>query len=156
MAYSDEERAASLRLLDKNTVINKETGCWEYAVNRKHVRHRRMRDGAGRSTYAHRVAYAVHHGDPGNLCVCHKCDNPMCVNPEHLFLGTQADNNRDRNEKNRHAKGEDHGMAVLTEREVLAIRRRYSGNNTADLADAFGVSTSTIYHVATRRTWRHV
>ena len=114
---------------------------------------------------AHRVSWALAHGPiPDGLWVLHRCDNPPCVRPEHLFLGTPADNNRDRDAKGRHRpgpgphrRGAEHAQAKLTEAQVYEIRqRRAQGEALLTLAAAYGVSFSHISSIAHHRTWRHL
>lgn len=128
---------------------------------------------AGGDYRAHRVAYeAAFDTAPGNLCVCHRCDNPRCVNPDHLFLATSEENTADRHAKRRDAagdrsgarlypervaRGEQHGAARLTEQDVLDIRTAVDGGASyAALGRKYGVTWSTVKFVHTRRTWRHV
>lgn len=113
---------------------------------------------AGTQVLAHRFAYDLASGDqPGVRCVLHRCDNPPCVNPDHLFLGTRADNMRDMRHKNRGAKGSRTGGAKLTEPAVAAARERWSrGELQADLAAEFGVTQGTMSVALNGRTWRHV
>lgn len=121
----------------------------------------------GRQQKAHRVAWQLVHGEiPVGMCVCHRCDNPSCVRTEHLFLGTVADNNRDRALKGRsrgtfqtgsahpatQRRGEKHWQAKLSDEQVRAIRDR-SGEQQNILASEFGVHPSTISRI-TRREWR--
>jgi hypothetical protein len=108
-------------------------------------------------TYAHRVSYELAHGPiPAGMCVCHRCDNPPCCNPAHLFLGTLGDNNRDSKEKGRTASGERNGQVKLTDEEVRQIRRLHSqGATQRALAFLFGVQfmqVSRIVNFQSRRT----
>jgi hypothetical protein len=105
---------------------------------------------------AHRVSYELEHGvEPGDLCVCHSCDNPLCVRPDHLWLGTQADNLADRNNKGRQRAltGEDHLSAKLTWDDVENIRANEMNLTQHELAAAFGVSQSAIAKILRRVTW---
>jgi hypothetical protein len=111
----------------------------------------------GRQQGVHRLAYAVVKGRiPIGLCVLHRCDVPQCVNPDHLFLGTNADNSRDRERKGRgnQVRGTDHYKAKLTETKVLAIRM--AGKNYKQIATEYGISPSLACAVLTRKRWAHV
>jgi hypothetical protein len=113
----------------------------------------------GRRSTAHRLAWALTNGPiPGGMSVLHRCDNPPCVNPGHLFLGTQADNMHDMALKGRHhgsgVRGERQGLARLTEATVRGIRRSELSN--ANLAARFGVHAGTIDKARRGLTWRHV
>jgi hypothetical protein len=125
----------------------------------------------GRKAKAHRVAWQLENGSPGDLCVLHRCDNPPCVNPSHLFIGTQLDNIRDRTAKGRSSQqivelnrcganrvlGERNGSARLTEADVRAIRRLVAECvERQTIAERFGVSTRTVWLISSRRRWRHV
>jgi hypothetical protein len=104
---------------------------------------------------AHRFSYTLHFGDiPQGLCVCHKCDNPPCANPRHLFLGTHEDNVADMVVKGRGSKGADRHNSRVTEDDVLAIRA--STKTINELCDVFGVPQNTISRIQTGTTWRHV
>jgi hypothetical protein len=137
-------------------LLNAETGCWEWTAYK-------LRTGYGTIIIdgivhrAHRVSYEVHCGEiPDGLYVCHRCDNPSCINPEHLFLGTQSDNMEDMHSKDRGAdlRGTKHGMAKLADADVIAIR---SANYSADkLASEFGVSKSLIFQIRRRAIWKHI
>jgi len=123
----------------------------------------------GKPEKAHRVAWELTHGPiPNNLCVLHQCDNPSCVNPDHLFLGTVLDNNRDMLEKDRHAKGakiakpgEKNGNSKLTRRQVLEIRRRWREGERERgaqrrMAAEYGVTPTLIYMIIREKAWRHL
>lgn len=132
-------------------------GCWNWIAHRNKA-------GYGRITVmkkdctAHRISWMLHHGEiPQGLFVCHHCDNPSCVNPEHLFLGTAKDNAIDRNLKgrNRDDNGEKHPCAKLTQLNVMDIREKlHSGVLCRDLAKEFNVSDSTIRNIKHGRKWR--
>ena len=109
------------------------------------------------NTYVHRLVWEECFGPiPEGMFVCHKCDNPPCVNPEHLFLGTAKDNVVDMDKKGRRAnrKGELHPLAKLTEDQVKEIRD--STESGAALARRFGVHKATIYDIRHKRKWRHL
>lgn len=157
------------RSIEERCMPEPNTGCWLWlrAVDK---------NGYGkigkRSARAHRASFEAFHGvSPGRLFVLHHCDTPSCVNPDHLFLGTAADNAADRDTKGRHraASGETHGTkkqpwcvsrgelhphAILTVEDVTAIRadrRLYR-----EIAVAHGVSVQTVCKVKNRLSWRHV
>ena len=152
--------------------------CWPWTAGREKLYGRvKWR---GRMWLAHRVAWILAHGPiplgegHHGTCVLHRCDTPLCCNPAHLFLGTQIENIRDRDQKGRHraavgerngththpervVRGDVHPNAKLTVADVLDIRRRAAaGEPKAALARAFGVSPCTIRNVVVRRTWAHV
>lgn len=112
---------------------------------------------------AHRVAYELTHGKiPEGLCVCHVCDNPACVNPAHLWLGTHQKNMQDAARKGRTRggvlRGERSQHARLTEAQVLVIRQMSEDGlgSQRQLAAMFGVSRGTIRHILYRETWKHI
>ena len=112
-------------------------------------------------TGAHRFAYALAFGEiPAGMAVCHRCDNPPCCEPTHLFLGNVSQNNRDKHRKGRDARGLSHGMAKLTPDAVRMIRARYIPrdplHNLTAIARELGVTKHTVQQVASGHTWRHV
>ncbi len=110
-----------------------------------------------RSIRAHRVAYELVNGPvPRGLVVMHKCDNPRCVNADHLQLGTHSDNHADMVSKLRHNHGERSYFAKLTEEQVREIRRRSNGTSQGDLAGSYGVNRQTIARIISRETWKYV
>ena len=110
---------------------------------------------------AHRVAWELTNGPiPDGLCVLHHCDNPPCVNPAHLFLGTDADNVADMVAKGRQsaAPGERNGYAKLTADQVREIYARYhaGGILQRELADEYGINQTNVSSITRGKRWRHV
>ena len=145
-------------------VENFETGCWDWTACRSQSGYGKLRLGR-KMLKAHRVSYELHVGsipegdDYHGTCVLHRCDRPCCVNPEHLFLGTNADNVRDKVEKGRQPRTEMHGMAKLSRGDVDFIRwalPRWGRGGAAHLAKFFGVSPQQIGHIKNGRTWTDV
>jgi len=134
------------------------SSCWRWTGYRNPLGYGRLRGHAGTKILAHRFAFELVHGPvPRGRYVMHRCDNPACVNVAHLRLGTIADNNADRNAKERQARGRDNGRAVLADDEVRAIRSAFaSGTSIATIANAHHVHSKTIYQVVNGRTWRHL
>lgn len=114
----------------------------------------------GRMRAAHRVAWELANGPiPEGMVVCHRCDNPPCIRLDHLFLGTMADNNRDRDEKGRDRppRGSKNGNAKLTEYQVAEIKVHIgAGQSTYALAARYGVSQGVIWGIRAGRGWKHV
>ncbi len=107
----------------------------------------------------HRLSYKFFHGKiPDGICVCHKCDNPSCINPEHLFLGTHADNASDKISKGRQKIGSQHGRAILKENQILKIRETYKGEygQLSELAKKYHVTPQSISAIVNRKNWRHI
>jgi hypothetical protein len=110
---------------------------------------------------AHREIYRQAFGDFNQyLFVCHKCDNPSCINPKHLFLGTALDNNQDKASKGRSSKvsllGETNPMAKLTRADAEKIKKMYKSRiiTQAKLAMKFGITQSTVWSILNGRTWK--
>lgn len=119
------------------------------------------RDGYGFYHFkkAHRLSYEFHNGPiPDGLWVLHKCDNRRCVNPNHLFLGTNSDNIQDCITKGRFPVGERHSCAKLTRAEVLWCRKahRDHGWNFSELGRAFGVSNQSMRSAVKGINWKHI
>jgi hypothetical protein len=137
----------------RNVVID-ENGCWLWpgviesnGYGRAYVKRQNW--------WAHRLSYVIHKSAiPAGLVVCHRCDVRQCVNPDHLFVGTIADNQQDMKAKGRAPRGEKSGSAKLTEESVRHIRndkRRYHV-----IAAEFGISQTTISEIKSRKVWAHV
>jgi hypothetical protein len=138
------------------------SGCWQWK-SPKHGGYGGVKYVIHGSTeqLAHRLSYALFVGPiPDGMAVCHTCDNPACVNPAHLWVGTWGDNNRDRVNKGRCAdyKGTDAYNAKLTAEIVLQAREAYSNGtlNQARLARELGVSTATLGGAIHGRSWKHI
>ncbi len=114
----------------------------------------------GTSISSHRLAwYFTHKKHPKNLCVCHSCDNPACCNPNHLFLGTIAENNADKVKKGRAKgmKGSSHPMAKLSDSDVVDIfNLRKTGQKLKDIAKKYHVTEASVSYIARGRTWSNV
>lgn len=136
------------------------TRCWQWTANKMKTGYGRIKVKTGNKWsqgLAHRVAYTLMIGSvPDEIHVLHRCDNPGCVNPDHLFLGTHIENMDDKITKRRHPHGEKHGTARLTESDILEIRRRSSlGEPSTSIAPDFNVSDGHVRHILSGRYWKH-
>lgn len=135
--------------------LDEATGCWEWAASKRGEYGQFHLD--GKVPHAHRVSYALRYGPiQDGLHVLHRCDNPGCVNPEHLFLGTQTENMADRDVKGRQAcqQGAGNNHAKLTEDDVLAIRAASGTQQT--IADRFGITRAMVSQIRLRKAWAHL
>lgn len=159
-----EERV--LNLFHKRPLIETETGCLEWAGYRNN-----HRGGYGqistvdskpsrkkRCHLAHRISFEIANGPiPPNMAVCHRCDNPPCCNPAHLFLGTKLENWNDMRAKKRNPIGSKHPHAKLNEEKVLIIRGMLkAGMSCRQVGKAFGISETAISGIKRRKGWKHV
>lgn len=145
-------------------VVKDPCGCWLWVGGvRKKTRSNNKEYGDfwlnGKRALAHRASWLLHKGDiPAGQIICHSCDTPLCVNPDHLWIGTQADNMKDAwskgRGKNNSKQGERHKLSKLSERMVNDIKE--SALSGVELAKRFGVSPSTISMIRTGRNWRHL
>lgn len=129
-------------------------GCWIFGNGKGY----QMFGPEYNSMYAHRFSYTIHKGQiPNGLFVCHTCDNPKCVNPSHLWLGTNKDNVNDKIAKGRQLKGSQIPASKLTEADVYAIRsaKYYRGINT-DLAKKYKVRREHICKLRAGQGWSHL
>jgi hypothetical protein len=129
------------------------TGCWLWAMGS-------FKRGYGsicingKSIGAHRASFSAYKGEiPSGMCVCHICDTPCCVNPDHLFLGTQEANVNDMMKKGRHSRGESN-RSRLTANEAIAIK--LSGDSTENVALKYGVSGMQVRRIKRGVSWKHL
>ena len=129
------------------------SGCWLWLGALNAHGYGTIRNDLISGRLAHRYSWALANGKtiPNDTFVCHACDNPACVNPDHLFLGTQKDNMRDMHRKGRNAPSP---TTKLTENQVREIRK--STDRNKDIADRYGMNPSTISNIRARRIWSHV
>jgi hypothetical protein len=149
-----ERRDSAIRRLEIASVPQS-NGCIIFTGNAGHSGYGQI-GGNPRPMSAHRLAYEVRHGvrlTPDQI-ICHVCDVRVCVNPEHMFVGTRGDNCRDMARKGRAAKGENHSQAKLTNEKVLQIRA--DPRNHSQTALAFGVTRTAISAIRNRKLWGHI
>lgn len=172
-----KERRALLTMSEEDRFwfkVQKGEGCWEWLGSRSTDGYgllARGKTGDGEQLASRRSWELTHGPIPEGLLVCHHCDNPPCVRPDHLYLGTQSDNMRDARSKGRmpvgqirryKRKGRRHGEGVwgckLTEAKVVEMRRVHAlgGRTCQSLADEYRVNIGTVSRVISRRLWRHV
>jgi len=136
--------------------INDVTECWNWKASKLPTGYGRINI-KNRSIYSHRYAWELINGPiPYGLCVCHKCDNPSCVNPAHLFLGTASANAKDRENKGRGrtTKGLLNGHSKLSEKQVYEIRSATGLHK--DIAEQFGIKRSTVGMIKNKLLWKHL
>lgn len=151
--------------------VEKTPGCWIWTMARKKYFLSKYRYGRlninGKNYRAHRISWEIHYGKiPKGLCVLHRCDNPCCVRPDHLFLGTRADNNRDTMLKGRKATGKRHGSYLhpeamarkFTKKQILELREYYKNHNITqeELAKRFNMSRAHVWRIVNRIAWTHI
>lgn len=142
--------------------VDKSGDCWEWTAHRN-IKGYGQFGVSGKLALAHRLSYIIHFGEiPSGKIVCHSCDNPSCVNPAHLWIGTHQDNAIDRERKNRGGRKGPEGSkaphAKLNEAIVAQIKAIIAEGKTThrSIAKQFGVHFVTISDLATGKTWRHV
>jgi hypothetical protein len=160
-----QNKAGTKEYIYENSEIDiNDCWIWKRSKIKKGYGHPKFK---GKLILAHRLSYLTFVGEiPNNLFVLHTCDNPPCVNPKHLFLGTNQDNMKDRNNKNRQAKGEDQGNSKLVQEEVNEIRTLWSaeleerakGKNSQltqrELGKRFGVGQGQINRIVNNKSWK--
>jgi len=155
--------------------LEKQGNCWIWIASKRNkgygaIAWKDKDSGKTIQERAHRLSYRLFVGlNPSNLFVLHKCDNPACCNPDHLFLGTKADNNRDMVEKGRHIpggthcgesgkwkRGKAHHNAKVDENIVRKIRKDKEKMSYSQLKDKYGLSTTCLFKIVHKKTWKFV
>jgi hypothetical protein len=140
-------------------LVSKSDGCWLWAGTVTKWGYGRFWAGHRRQLAAHRVAWELTNSPlRDDECVLHKCDVRACVNPSHLFIGSKADNMKDRDAKGRQVKGERVNLAKLTDSQVAEIRAAWTGERGQRLAmmRRYNIGSSALWAIIKGRTWRHV
>ncbi|HNZ67149.1 MAG TPA: HNH endonuclease signature motif containing protein [Planctomycetota bacterium] len=137
-----------------------EDECWEWTACKNKYNYGQFQINY-KMYLSHRISWILENGDiPENYCICHSCDNPLCCNPNHLFLGTHKDNIADRDKKGRQAirNGIKNGRHILTEKEVLEIRQKYIPYKYSQqkLADEYGVCNQLVSCIINNKIWKHI
>ena len=167
--YSARKRALPTMPIEERlkamVTVNPITGCWEWNGVKRNGYGRTIigsrKDGTRHTISAHRLSYLTWKGEiPNGYFVCHTCDNPCCINPEHLFVGTRQDNINDRERKGRNIVkvGEENSTSKLTKKTVKDARweRAFKGTTYQALADKYGVCKHTIMNAIKGITWKCV
>ena len=143
--------------------VNKgnENECWEWVAGLDTPGYGIFYPTRRRPIHASRYSWEIHNGEiPENICVLHKCDNPPCVNPNHLFLGTKKDNYQDMVTKGRQVvlRGEESPKSKLKEDDIRSIRQMYKSEKMTQkqLANLFGVTRGLIGHIIQGRIWNYI
>ncbi len=131
----------------------KTAACWEWTAAKNDKGYGKFSVAKSKWEYAHRISHKLYKGEiPDKMCVCHKCDNTSCVNPQHLFVGTYSDNNKDAFNKGRHTnpimKGKDNPRFKFTEQMIKEIQERIKkGEVPKNFHKKYGVHWGSIYRM---------
>lgn len=135
------------------------SGCWLWIGGLNSSGYGKIRH-KGKMQRAHRISYELHYGSiPPGMQVCHRCDVRSCVNPDHLFMGSDLDNAKDREAKGRgnQPKGRSNAWAKLTEQQVIEIRAKKANGQTArSIAREYGIAHSSVLNIYHGKKWKHV
>lgn len=140
--------------------VNQTENCWEWCGTKNPAGYGIIQTDWAKemkTQYAHRISYMLFKGDLNGLDILHSCDNPKCVNPSHLRLGTQAENNKDRDEKGRHKalSGLEHGSSIFNKQQIDDIRKmRSEGIYYKDIAEKYNCNRRTIERICLNKTYK--
>lgn len=147
---------------ERGPTVRAELGpCWVWTGSVVGRGYGKLGGDGGRTVLAHRVSYEIHVGATAGMHVCHRCDNPPCVNPSHLFLGTDKTNSDDREAKGRGVPppvrpGDTNGSAKLSGSQVAEIRALFGVMKMGEIAAKYGVSPSAVNKIKSGETWKCV
>jgi hypothetical protein len=153
------KHAPAIERFHRFYTVSKITDCWEWKGFRDNEGYGRFGVTSRKYCRAHQYQYEINNGPvPKGMVIMHTCDNPPCVNPHHLKIGTHQENMADKVSKNRQAKGHKNGAAKLDEFQVKEIRTLYGTHlyTLHQLGEKYGVSYSTIWLIAKRKKWKHI
>lgn len=159
---SGRPERTTIEVLDKFIYPEPNTGCWLWSGSLDYNGYgntKKMTLDGYVLRCAHRVMYYLSNGSFNyKMFVCHLCDNPSCVNPQHLFLGTSKNNSEDMVRKGRASKGTNRPTCKLTELQVLEIREKYKKGiyTTRSLAKEYGLDYGNVHKIVSLKTWKHI
>ena len=157
MSYKPELSVRNVAGFIRHIDLPTKEGCWNFvSVGANGYGNFQVR---WKTVSAHRYSYEYFYGmSPGGDCVLHSCDNPLCVRPDHLFLGTNKDNSIDASKKGRLASGERNGNKKFTREDVAFMRKKYDSGEmrTTDIARHFSCKPNTITMIVRRHNWKHL
>lgn len=145
----------------QKVIVKGPEDCWEWQAASDTFGYGNFWSGT-KHIKSHRFSWEIKNGEINNrdICVCHKCDNPKCVNPNHLFLGSKAENNRDMKQKGRYHlnKGEKHSRHIVNEKQVLDIRklRQNTSMTYRNIGKLYGLTAAGVYGIIKRLNWKDV
>lgn len=154
------KREISKEYIQENISVDPDTGCW---VWQKHIgawgygMFGRSSGGVRKTYKAHRASYELYVGPiPDGMMICHKCDNPACCNPEHLYAGTGSDNMNDMWSRDRHPKHNSKAGAKITVEQVNEIRELEGTGTLREIGAKYGISAQSVLNIFNRTRWKDV
>jgi hypothetical protein len=151
-----KNKSKIIERIKNNININNKTGCWEWKLRRDKDGYASINLGGNRERCS-RISYQIYKGQiPNKMLVCHTCDNPPCVNPDHLFIGTHKDNMDDMVSKGKNKKGTNNGRHKLNNNMIKEIKKLYPIKSMPTLAKMYNVSVVNISSIIRGKIWKHV
>lgn len=162
MIPTSSSREYIKRIMEERYTVDKDSGCWIWTGTKSAGGYPKISlrtlDGRPKQWYAHRVSYWYHNNNlPDDMHCCHKCDNPLCINPDHLFLGTDLDNHKDKVNKGRQTKGISHGGHKLTDDVIKKIKSGELKISRQLSLELLGHKDSShLYAIKNGKLWKHL